>query len=218
MSDNLGAQPAGHLFTFPSENTEVHVGLTCDAVGFEDSVSEDVDDAALDDLHQHARPHIDQMRKLSLKTSLTNSYDWGEAEDKDRWFEEMASELVLLSEAPYLGKLHVTLEAYKYNQGGQKLADLTNQRSQVVRKIQEGSTWTAAKSAEYHDVVNHDKFFEGNSPLREQVRLMSGEVEMRFHEILEGENELMDLRKEIASTEQYLRWVVESRSKHHQTA
>jgi hypothetical protein len=47
---------------------------------------------------------------------------------------------------------------------------------------------------------------------------MSGEVEMRFHEILEWENELMDLRKEITFTKEYLRWVAESRSKHHQAA
>ena len=97
------------------QNTEFNVGLSCDPLCFEDSLSEDEDDAALDDLYQHARPHIDRMRKLSLKISLTNSSDWEEPEDKDRWFEEMACELALLSEAPYLGKLHVTLEVGKYN-------------------------------------------------------------------------------------------------------
>ena len=98
------------------ENTEFHVGLTCDPLAFEDSLPEDDDDAALDDLYQHARPHIDQMRKLSLKIALTNSYNWGEPEDNDRWFEELASELALLSEAPYLTKVLVTLETNMYNQ------------------------------------------------------------------------------------------------------
>ena len=110
-------------------------------------------------------------------------------------------------------RVDTTQEAYS-----NKLADLTNQRSQIVRKTQERSTWAAAKSAEYRDIVNNDNFFEEDSPLREQARLMSGEVEMRFHEILEWENELMDLRKEITFTKEYLRWVAESRSKHHQAA
>ena len=79
-------------------------------------MSEDEYDAALDDLFQHARRHIDRMRKLSLKIALRNSYGWGEPEDKDRCFEEMDSELALLSDAPYLAKLHVTFEADIYNQ------------------------------------------------------------------------------------------------------
>lgn len=99
-----------------------------------------------------------------------------------------------------------------------KLADLTHQRSQIVRKIQDRSTWAAAKSAEYRDIVNNDNFFEEDSDLREQARTMSGEVEMKFHDILEWENELIDLGKEITATGDYLRWVVESRSKDRQAA
>jgi chromosome segregation ATPase len=110
-------------------------------------------------------------------------------------------------------RVDITQKAYS-----KKLADLTDQRSQIVRKIQDRSTWTAAKSAEYSGIVNDDNFCEEKSPLREQARLMSGEVEMRSHEVLEWENELMDLRKEITSTEEYLRWVAESHSKHHQAA
>jgi hypothetical protein len=87
-----------------------------------------------------------------------------------------------------------------------------------VRKIQERSTWAAAKSAEYRDIVNNDEFFDEGSDLREQARLMSGEVEWRFHEVLEWEIKLMDLRKEIISTEGYLRWVAEGRSTHYQAA
>ena len=83
-------------------------------------------------------------------------------------------------------RVDITQKAYS-----KKLADLTDQRSQIVRKIQDRSTWAAAKSAEYRDIVNNDNFCEENSPLREQARLMSGEVEMRFREILEWENELM---------------------------
>jgi len=48
--------------------------------------------------------------------------------------------------------------------------------------------------------VNSDDFFHESSDLREQARLMSGEVERGFHEILEWENELMDQRKDIRST------------------
>ena len=88
--------------------------LSCDVLSFEDSLSEDEDDAARDDLYQHAKPHIDRMRKLSLKIGLRKSYDWEEPEDKDRWFDKMASELALLSEAQYLGKVHVALGIDKY--------------------------------------------------------------------------------------------------------
>lgn len=91
------------------ENTEFYLGLTCDPVGFEDSLSEDDEEAALDDLYQQARPHIDRMRNLSLKVTLLDGDSWEETEDKDRWFEEMANELALLSEAPHLRKVHVTL-------------------------------------------------------------------------------------------------------------
>jgi hypothetical protein len=54
-----------------------------------------------------------------------------------------------------------------------------------VRKIQERSTWAAAESAKYRDIVNNDDFFDEGSDLREQARLMSGEVEPRFHEVLD---------------------------------
>lgn len=93
------------------QNTEFYLGLTCDPMSFEDSLSEDDDDAALDDLYQQARPHIDRMRKLSLKITFQDGHLWETSEDKERWFEEMASELALLSEAPHLVKLHLTFEA-----------------------------------------------------------------------------------------------------------
>ena len=112
-----------------------------------------------------------------------------------------------------LSRADTTREAYSA-----KLAGLRNERSQVVRNIQSRSTWAAAKSAEYRDIVSNDNFFEEGSALREQAPLMSGEVIRTFHEILEWENELSDLRNEITTTEEYLRWVAKSASTYHQAA
>lgn len=64
--------------------------------------------------------------------------------------------------------------------------------------------------------MNNDNFVDEGSVLREQARLMSVEVERKSHEILKWGEKLADLEKEIRSTEEYLRCVVEGLSKHQQ--
>lgn len=99
-----------------------------------------------------------------------------------------------------------------------KLADLMNKRSRTVRKIKSRSTWAAAKSAEYRDLVNNDDFFDEGSALQEQARMMSAKVESGFHDIIGWEVELMLLKDEVTTTENYLRWVAESDSTYCQAA
>jgi hypothetical protein len=128
-------------------------------VGFEDSLSEDDEEAALDDLYQQARPHIDRMRNLPLKVTLLDGDSWEETEDKDRWFEEMANELALLSEAPHLRKVHVTLATKNCSKVTEDLDRIISVISRymchvaVTVEIDPSLRFTDFQSSSYYDAL-----------------------------------------------------------------
>jgi len=104
------------------------------------------------------------MRNLSLGVTFKDSDSWEDLEDKDRWFEELSSELSLLSEAPHLKEVYITFEA----SGGKRIKEDLDQAISVISRsitcvavtamIDPSLRFTDFQPCAYHDMLTKLKW------------------------------------------------------------